>query len=185
MRRFYPKQFYKFRGDRQTGSSRSSRLLEAAITIIVFGGVVALVNSLIAHNTAPKLAAEILKQQNFTNDKKEVFRQTFELTYRHIASEYLYDISKMPVGLNPNNLENNMCLIKLYIYSTDTTIPTQFKKIIQPLKKDENIITETVKLFNSLSVEVGGKPLFKESDFEFIMNTDSLKTSLKRKLGIP
>jgi len=81
-------------------------------------------------SSAPKIASEVLKQQNIVNDKKQTFSEAIDITLRHISHAFLIQVNRDTMGTKPTALEENSCLIKLYIYSNNQNIPKQFKKIL-------------------------------------------------------
>jgi ABC-type phosphate/phosphonate transport system substrate-binding protein len=152
----------------------STYILKQFITICVLGGLMFWIQKCSSDTSAPKIASEILKQQNNVNGKKETFLSAIDISLRFISHSYLSQVNKDTMGAKPTAIEENSCLINLYIYSKNQQIPKQFKKILLPLKKNENIVSEFTEFLTMLSIELGNPDaIIDQKEFEFILPSDS------------
>lgn len=152
----------------------STYIIKQIITIGILGGIMLGIQKCSNDSSAPRIASEILKQQNLVNEKKQVFSEGIDIILKHISHSYITQVNKVTMGVRPTALEENSCLIKLYIYSINQDIPKQFKKILLPFKNKENVVDEFTKFLSLLSIELGNKDVIIDpKEFEFIVPTDS------------
>ncbi len=162
-----------------------SLIITTAINFIVTGLLVFRIQKYFEGRWAPIIAESVLKKQNFINSKKETYSQAIDIITRFFATTdwKINGKSIMPQNRNiggtpPTELEMNACMIKLYFYSPNDSIPKSFKKILLPLKPNENLIAEVSKLFNAIAMDIGNDAAnIKTEEFEFIVtpSKDSIK----------
>ncbi|MFN8207302.1 MAG: hypothetical protein U0T82_07825 [Bacteroidales bacterium] len=149
--------------------------IKEIVSIFILGMLMFWIQKCSNDSSGPKIASEILKQQNIVNDKKETFAEAVDIGLRHISYAYLSQVTIVKMGTKPSALEENSCLIKLYIFSNNQEIPKQFKKVLLPLNKGENIVVEFTKFLSLLSSEMGNeKILIDPKEFKFILPSDSI-----------
>ena len=151
------------------------------ITVLLMGVVVFFIQKHFENKWAAVVAEKVLTRQNFTNSKKDTYLQSIDITIRHIVSHYSTTPNSKILTTAPTQLEMNSCMIQLYLYANDAKIAEQLKKILLPLKKDEDIVVEASKLFNMIGRDLGNENLnidYKELQFIYPQIKDS-SASLK------
>lgn len=131
-------------------------LITQAITLVLFSLIVFFIQKYFQDRSAPRLAQEILKKQNFITDKKEAFSQGIDLAIQYVQAKYSAQYSNT-FGEAPTHSQMNSVMLKLYIYSDDQNIPKQFRKLLLPLKEGEDIILELTNFLNMIAKELGNE----------------------------